>query len=46
MSRRDQIVMSAGEAGAVLAQGQTVTCATLGRDGRVTWDHRKLGGTY
>ena len=36
MSRRDQIVMSGEEAADFLAQGRTVTCATLGRDG---WPH-------
>jgi PPOX class probable F420-dependent enzyme len=36
VSRRGQIVMSAGEAADFLAQQRTVTCATLGRDG---WPH-------
>jgi PPOX class probable F420-dependent enzyme len=36
VSRRHQIVMSADEAADFLAQGRTVTCATLGRDG---WPH-------
>ena len=36
MSRRDQIVMSDEEAAAFLAEGRTVTCATIGRDG---WPH-------
>jgi PPOX class probable F420-dependent enzyme len=36
VSRRSQIVLSAEEAADFLAQGRTVTCATLGRDG---WPH-------
>ncbi len=36
MSRRGQIAMSAEESADFLAQGRTVTCATLGRDG---WPH-------
>ena len=36
MSRRGQIVMSAGEAADFLAQQRTVTCATLSSDG---WPH-------
>jgi PPOX class probable F420-dependent enzyme len=36
VSRRDQIVMSGGEAAAFLAAGRVVTCATNGRDG---WPH-------
>ena len=36
MSRRDQIVMSAGEAADFLATQRTVLCATNGRDG---WPH-------
>ena len=34
MSRRDQIVMTAAEAAAFLEESRTVTCATIGRDGR------------
>jgi PPOX class probable F420-dependent enzyme len=36
VSRRGQIAMSAEESADFLAQGRTVTCATLGRDG---WPH-------
>jgi PPOX class probable F420-dependent enzyme len=36
VSRRDQIVMSGGEAAAFLEAGRVVTCATNGRDG---WPH-------
>ena len=34
MSRRQQIVMSDGEVDDLLAASRTVTCATIGRDGR------------
>jgi PPOX class probable F420-dependent enzyme len=34
VSRRDQIVMTDGEVADFLAESRTVTCATIGRDGR------------
>jgi PPOX class probable F420-dependent enzyme len=34
VNRRDRIVMTAAEAAAFLAESRTVTCATIGRDGR------------
>jgi hypothetical protein len=56
VSRREEIRMSAAEARSVLEEQRTVTRATFGAPQRValpfrerhrmTWDHRKLGGTY